>query len=270
MVFTINTMEFISKYHERNNRYPFGTILQERTAPDLKLKYAVQKVLDDNSITNRNELDHWVKLNGGTRTAPNGFYKKVKDISQTHWSKLKVPEMSCTAAYEKILPGYKQCAHGDDARAVREGARLNQQRTEVPVATTLGEEESYPLRWDFQRRGWVEKFSDIESLVPHSDFGSGPIRHLAPNGKFYHGLNNHSHPDELPGNPRWSNVGKLLHCHLAPPPRRAGGTLSAKARPQWDHEPDAPLDHPFCTNHEKPNDLNARRTVQTVFRCLGH
>ena len=71
-------MEFISKYHERNNRYPFCTILQERTAPDLKLKYAVQKVLDDNSITNRNELNNWVKLNGGTLTAPMVSIKKSK------------------------------------------------------------------------------------------------------------------------------------------------------------------------------------------------
>ena len=95
------------KFFERVRQLPPANGIE--VIPDLKLKYAVQKVLDDNSITNRNELDHWVKLNGGTRTAPNGFYKKVKDISQTHWSKLKVPEMSCTAAYEKILPGYKQC-----------------------------------------------------------------------------------------------------------------------------------------------------------------
>jgi hypothetical protein len=116
----------------------------------------------------------------------------------------------------------------------------------------------YPLRWDFQRRVWVEKFSDIESLVPHSDFGSGPIRHLAPNGKFYHGLNILDWADH----PSWKNVGKLLHCHFTAPRRGA--------HPQWDHDPDAPLDQPFCTNYEKPNDLNARRTVQTVFRCLGH
>ena len=46
--------------------------------PDLKLKLAVQKVLDDNSITNRNELDNWVKLNGGTLTAPMVSIKKSK------------------------------------------------------------------------------------------------------------------------------------------------------------------------------------------------
>jgi hypothetical protein len=120
----------------------------------------------------------------------------------------------------------------------------------------------YPLRWDFQRRGWVEKFSDIESLVPHSDFGSGPIRHLAPNGKFYHGLNNHSHPEERPGHVKsWNHKGKFLHCHIA---RRSYETKPRHR--QWDHN----HAHTFCTNHETPHDLNARKRTTTVFRCLGH
>ena len=116
MVYLLPTSIF-AEWVDRALREKATSTLAERLArsdgieviPDLKVGVAVQKVLDDNSITNRNELDNWVKLNGRTRTAPNGFYKKVKDISQTHWRKLKHPEMSCIAAYEKVLPGYKQC-----------------------------------------------------------------------------------------------------------------------------------------------------------------
>jgi len=101
----------------------------------------------------------------------------------------------------------------------------------------------------------MEKFSSVKSLVAHTDFGSGPIRHQSRDGKFYHGRNNKSTAKDR------GKQGRNLHCfYIAPhyetkPPTR-----------QWDHHC-APT---FCTHHENPMDLNRLRTKVTVFRCLGH
>jgi len=114
----------------------------------------------------------------------------------------------------------------------------------------------------------MEEFSDRESLVSHTDFGSGPIRHRSRDGKFYHGLNNHSSPSEIPANTnpngnyyRLNYTGKFLHCFYIRP--------SYQTKPptrQWDHHC-APT---FCTHHENPMDLNKNRSKVAVFRCLGH
>ena len=74
---------------------------------DIPVQQAVKKVLKDNNIKNRTELNDW-RRSVGCDNAPGGFHDQIREISMTHWEKLKAPNSCCTHAYEMILPGYKR------------------------------------------------------------------------------------------------------------------------------------------------------------------
>jgi len=150
----------------------------------------------------------------------------------------------------------------------RLAARALSPRTEADqLVAAAGAKAVAKARADTSRAHDNEEFSNNVSLVSHNDFGTGPIRHRSKDGKFYHGLNNHSLKNERPdrvtkkGNKTWNHSGKFLHCHFA-----KSAYATRPSNPQWDHN--AP--HTFCNNHETPIDLNARRTACKIYRCLGH
>ena len=76
---------------------------------DLKIKEATKQVLQKFGITTKDEFLAWRRTNGGPKgiLTQTDFYDRVKRISLTHWNTLKAPHHSCMAAYERILPGYK-------------------------------------------------------------------------------------------------------------------------------------------------------------------
>jgi hypothetical protein len=76
---------------------------------DLKIKEAIKQVIQDLGITTKDEFFAWRRANGGSKgiLTKTDFYDRVKRISLTHWNNQKAPYHSCMAAYERILPGYK-------------------------------------------------------------------------------------------------------------------------------------------------------------------
>lgn len=119
-----------------------------------------------------------------------------------------------------------------------------------------------------------EQFSDTISLISHSEFGKGPIRHIDNQGICFHGVNNHSDLDlkhALTGSgDSFSQRSDLttddfLHCHFASPSYVPGSKPRPYSHHQWDHN-----DPGFCTHCIRDTNLNKRRRLLTVYKCLGH
>ena len=110
----------------------------------------------------------------------------------------------------------------------------------------------------------AEQFSDKKSLVDHTQFGTGPIRHIDSQGKKFHGVNNHSRKIEDPNGNHFSGKYPSVHynhCHFA-----SQKYQDKPIHPQWDHN-----DHQgFCTNCEPIPYLNKGKRTLTIYRCLGH
>jgi hypothetical protein len=117
----------------------------------------------------------------------------------------------------------------------------------------------------------LEKFSDFESLVDHTIFGAGPIRHRDC-GFHYHGVNSESSKKEKPsqsmppslGSRAWNSDNKFYHCHFERPNRNPDGLQMKRNKNRWDHK-NASI---FCKNciHVPALDKQGRK----AFRCLGH
>ena len=115
-----------------------------------------------------------------------------------------------------------------------------------------------------------EQFSDTISLISHSEFGKGPIRHIDNQGICFHGVNNHSDLDMKHARPGGFSkrsdltADDFLHCHFASPSYVHG--LKGAHSYQLNHND--PIS--FCTHCAPDTNLNKGRKVLTVYKCLGH
>jgi hypothetical protein len=100
------------------------------------------------------------------------------------------------------------------------------------------------------------EFGSHQSLVQHTNFGDGIIRHIVDN-KAYHGKNNHTLAQDKPDHKMNPN-GKLLHCFYEYKNKQQN--LPNRCWDTHDHTD-------FCKNCEEVNKFS--RSV-TFWRCLGH
>ena len=87
MGITENLDEFVAVYH--NNR------------KDIDMYQALAQIMETENIRTKQDLDEFCGK------ARDKLYNRVRNISQTHWDKLKDPKASIRAKYETILKGYK-------------------------------------------------------------------------------------------------------------------------------------------------------------------
>jgi len=128
---------------------------------------------------------------------------------------------------------------------------------------------SYDQSTGSRPRPPVPEFSDTSSLVPHTKFGNGPIRHIDSQGLCFHGVNNHSESDRklVPTFSKRSDLttDDFLHCHVVSPSYEPG-SRSGNPHYQWDHNDP----RGFCTHCIQDTNLSKYRPTKKVYKCLGH
>ena len=78
---------------------------------DVSLDIAIKYILESENIKDKSSLDVWCGKKGRKK-----LYEAIKDISNTHWSRIQHPEASIRARYEKCLSGYKYYSVINDAK----------------------------------------------------------------------------------------------------------------------------------------------------------
>ncbi len=92
MGITENMDEFVAIYHHKNK--------------DINMYEALKYILTIENIVTREELDKYCECDGRKL-----LYKRIQNISHTHWNKIENPESSIRGKYETILLGYKNYNH---------------------------------------------------------------------------------------------------------------------------------------------------------------
>lgn len=89
MGITKNFDEFVARYHHKNT--------------DIDIYDALIYILKIENIETKDDLDKYCEHDGRKL-----LYKRIQNISRSHWNKIKNPKASIRAKYEKILKGYKR------------------------------------------------------------------------------------------------------------------------------------------------------------------
>lgn len=81
--------------------YIFITILIK-----MNLKSAVEFIVSVENLRSKHDLDTWCGDMGRQK-----LYLYVKRLAHTHWQRIRTPENSVRALYQKMLTGYKIFNH---------------------------------------------------------------------------------------------------------------------------------------------------------------